>query len=95
VAPVWNVVAEPIEHWEFAIASDSDNYDRRSKVSVEGLRQRLSYLPHDELESKQFDWEWELTPRHRAGGASGQPPCPPMRLVFGGVCGVQGGGDGF
>ena len=63
---VWNVVAEPAEPWEFAIAQDSEEYDRRSKASVEGLHQRLTNLPMDEVEFKQIEWEWEITPEHRA-----------------------------
>lgn len=63
---VWNVVAEPVEAWEFAIADDSDEYDRDSKCSVAGLSRRLSYFPEDELEFKQVEWEWEVTPEHRA-----------------------------
>ncbi len=63
---VWNVVAEPVEPWEFAIAHDSDEYDRDSKGSVAGLSRRLSYFPEDELEFKQVEWEWEATPEHRA-----------------------------
>ena len=63
---VWNVVAEPIEPWELAIAEDSDEYDRKSKGSVAGLSERLSYFSGDELAFKQVDWEWELTPDHRA-----------------------------
>jgi SAM-dependent methyltransferase len=63
---VWNVVAEPVEPWEFAIADDSDEYVRHSKGSVEGLSQRLSHFPADALEFKQFDWEWEVTPEHLA-----------------------------
>jgi len=63
---VWNVVAEPIEPWEFAIADDSDRYDRQSKGTIEGLSQRLSYFPEDEVEFSQFAWDWEVTPRHLA-----------------------------
>ena len=63
---VWNVVAEPAEPWELSIAGDSDEYDRQSKGTVAGLNQRLSYFDDDDLEFKQIDWEWELTPQHRA-----------------------------
>ena len=63
---VWNVVAAPVEPWEIAIAGDSDEYDRRSKGTAAGLNDRLSYLPADELEFKQFEWDWVVTPEHRA-----------------------------
>lgn len=63
---VWNVVAEPIEPWELAIADDSDEYNRNTKGSVAGLNQRLSYLSEDELDFNQVEWEWELTPDQRA-----------------------------
>lgn len=63
---VWNVVSEPREPWEFAIADDSDEYNRRSKGSVDGLKQRLSCFPEDELEFKQIAWEWDVSPEHRA-----------------------------
>jgi SAM-dependent methyltransferase len=63
---VWNVVAEPIEPWEHALADDSDEYDRISKASTVGLNQRLSYFPEDELNFKQVEWQWELTPDDRA-----------------------------
>jgi SAM-dependent methyltransferase len=63
---VWNVVAEPIEGWEMAIADESAEYDRASKGSVAGLIRQLSYFAEDELDFTQVDWEWELTPDHRA-----------------------------
>jgi SAM-dependent methyltransferase len=63
---VWNVVAEPVEPWELSIAGDSDEYDRQSKGTVAGLNRRLSYLDDDDLEFKQVEWDWELTPEHRA-----------------------------
>jgi SAM-dependent methyltransferase len=59
---VWNVVAAPVEPWERALADDSQEYDRASKASAEGLNRRLSYLPEDELSFTQVAWEWELTP---------------------------------
>ena len=64
---VWNVVAEPVEPWEHALASDSDEYDRLSKSTHAGLGQRLSYFPEHELTFKQVPWEWEQTPDDRAG----------------------------
>lgn len=63
---VWNVVAEPVEPWEFSIADDSDEYDRQSKGTVAGLSRRLAYFDDDDLEFKQVDWEWEVTPEHLA-----------------------------
>jgi len=63
---VWNVVAEPVEPWEFSIAGDSDEYDRQSKGTVAGLKRRLSYFDDDDLEFKQVAWQWDLTPEHRA-----------------------------
>ncbi len=63
---VWNVPAEPVEPWEFAIAQESDEYDRHSKANVEGLRERLAYLPEDELEFKRIKWQWDVTPQQRA-----------------------------
>ena len=63
---VWNVAAEPIESWERALADDSDEYDRKSKASAEGLNTRLSYFDSDELEFKQLEWTWEVTPNHLA-----------------------------
>lgn len=63
---VWNVAAEPVEPWERTIADDSDEYDRRSKTSTEGLNTRLSYLDEDELRMEQFHWVWEVTPDHYA-----------------------------
>jgi SAM-dependent methyltransferase len=63
---VWNVVSEPIEPWEFDIAEESDEFDRNSKGSAAGIKQRLPYFREDELDFKQVEWEWELTPEHRA-----------------------------
>jgi SAM-dependent methyltransferase len=63
---VWNVAAEPLEPWERALADDSDEYDRKSKASAEGLNTRLSYFDRDELEFKQLEWAWEVTPDHLA-----------------------------
>jgi len=63
---VWNVVAEPVEPWEHALADDSDEYDRISKASAEGLNQRLSYFQKAELAFKQVEWQWEVTPDERA-----------------------------
>ena len=63
---VWNVVAEPVEPWELSIADDSDEYDRQSKGTVAGLNRRLSYFDDDDLQFKQVEWEWHLTPEHRA-----------------------------
>ena len=63
---VWNVVAEPREPWELAIADDSDEYNRASKGTVDGLTNRLEYLPRAELEFRRVDWEWELTREHPA-----------------------------
>jgi hypothetical protein len=37
-----------------------------SKASTEGLNTRLSYFDRDELEFKQLEWAWEVTPRHWA-----------------------------
>lgn len=59
---VWNVVAAPVEDWEHAMADDSDEYNRTSKVSSAGLNDRLSYFPEEELAFRQVDWEWDLTP---------------------------------
>lgn len=63
---VWNVAAEPIEDWERVLADDSDEYNRRTKASTDGLNTRLSYFDQDELEFKQVDWTWEVTPQHWA-----------------------------
>jgi SAM-dependent methyltransferase len=63
---VWNVVAKPVEPWEISIADDSDEYDRQSKGTVAGLNRRLCYFDEDDLEFKQIDRQWELTPEHRA-----------------------------
>ena len=63
---VWNVAAEPVESWELALSSDSDEYNRKSKASGEGLNTRLSYFDRDELEFKQIEWAWEVTPHHLA-----------------------------
>lgn len=63
---VWNVAAEPIEPWELALRDDSDEYNRKSKASADGLNTRLSYFSADELEFAQVDWAWEVTPDHLA-----------------------------
>jgi SAM-dependent methyltransferase len=63
---VWNVAAEPIEAWERALADDSDQYNRKTKASAEGLNTRLSYFDEDELEFRQLEWAWEVTPHHLA-----------------------------
>lgn len=61
---VWNVVAEPVEPWEHALAGP-DMYDRTTKGGPDGVRQRLPLAAPDELEFAQFDWVWSLTPAHR------------------------------
>ena len=63
---VWNVPAEPREPWERALADDSAAYDRRSKASTDGLNTGLSYLDPAELELRQVDWTWDVTPHHWA-----------------------------
>jgi SAM-dependent methyltransferase len=65
---VWNVVSAPVESWEFELAGISDKqYDRDTKGSAAGIKkQRLPYLPDDELEFAQFAWAWKLTPAHHA-----------------------------
>ncbi len=63
---VWNVVAEPVEPWEFELAGDSDTFDRDTKGTATGVTQRLSYVPEDELEFARFAWVWDMTPEHRA-----------------------------
>jgi SAM-dependent methyltransferase len=63
---VWNVAAAPVEPWEQALADDSDAYNRTSKASTEGLNTRLSYFDADEVEFKQLEWTWEVTPHHWA-----------------------------
>ncbi|HXH76863.1 class I SAM-dependent methyltransferase [Nocardioides sp.] len=63
---VWNVAAEPVEPWERDLAADSDDYDRKSKASTDGLNKRLSYFDPDELESNQVEWVWEVSPHHLA-----------------------------
>lgn len=63
---VWNVVAEPEEPWELALAGAPDMYDRDTKGGPDGVRERLPLASADELEFAQFDWVWELTPAHRA-----------------------------
>jgi SAM-dependent methyltransferase len=63
---VWNVVAEPVEPWEHAIAHDSEHYDRQSKGTVAGLKDRLSYFDEEDLEFEQVAWQWDLTPEDRA-----------------------------
>ncbi len=63
---VWNVVADPVEAWELELAGESASYDRATKGSTDGVRQRLSYFGDEELELAQFAWTWELTPEHYA-----------------------------
>lgn len=63
---VWNVVAEPVEDWELALAGSPDMYDRTTKGGPDGVRQRLPLAVADELEFAQLDWVWDLTPDHRA-----------------------------
>lgn len=63
---VWNVVAEPVEPWERALAGAPDMYDRETKGGPEGVRERLPLAAPDELDFAQFDWVWEVTPEHRA-----------------------------
>jgi SAM-dependent methyltransferase len=63
---VWNVVSEPVEPWERALADDSDEYNRKSKVSADGLNTRLSYFDRNELEFQRLEWAWEVTPHHLA-----------------------------
>lgn len=63
---VWNVVADPVEPWEFELAGESATFDRETKGSPAGVRRRLSYFPEDELELAQFAWAGEMTPEHQA-----------------------------
>lgn len=63
---VWNVVAEPVEPWEFELAGAPDMYDRQTKGDADGVKQRLPMARAGELEFAQFDWVWHLTPEHRA-----------------------------
>jgi SAM-dependent methyltransferase len=63
---LWNVAAEPIEPWERAIWDDSDEYNLISKATDAGLKERLSYLPEEELEFHRVAWTWEMSPHHRA-----------------------------
>jgi SAM-dependent methyltransferase len=63
---VWNVVAAPVEPWEFELTGESDTFDRDTKGSADGVRRRLSYLPEEELEFAQFAWVWDMTPEHQA-----------------------------
>lgn len=56
---VWNVLADPVEPWEFELGAEAQR-------DAAGVGKRLSYFPEDELEVRQFAWEWELTPEHRA-----------------------------
>jgi SAM-dependent methyltransferase len=63
---VWNVVAEPVEEWEIALAGAPDMYDRDTKGGPEGVSRRLPLAGADELEFAQFEWVWDLTPAHRA-----------------------------
>lgn len=62
---VWNVVAEPVEQWELALAGP-DMYDRSTKGGPDGVTERLPLAARDELEFARFDWVWDLTPVHRA-----------------------------
>ena len=63
---VWNVMADPVEPWEFELASEPEKFDRETKRDASDVAKRLSYFPEDELEVHQFAWTWELTPEHRA-----------------------------
>ncbi len=63
---VWNVAADPNEAWERALVDDSHEYDRKSKASVEGLYNRLSFVDRDELQFKLLEWVWQVTPRQLA-----------------------------
>ncbi len=63
---VWNVVAEPAEDWELALAGAPDMYDRSTKGGPDGVSRRLPLAAPDELEFAQFEWVWDLTPAHRA-----------------------------
>jgi SAM-dependent methyltransferase len=63
---VWNVVAAPVEPWEFELAGRSDKFDRDAKGGAAGIKRRLPYLAEDELEVARFAWVWELTPEHHA-----------------------------
>jgi ubiquinone/menaquinone biosynthesis C-methylase UbiE len=63
---VWNVVAEPVSPWELTLADDSDEYNRHSKASRDGLNDRLSYFPEVELEFTRVAWVWEMTPEQHA-----------------------------
>jgi SAM-dependent methyltransferase len=63
---VWNVVADPVEPWEFELAGESERFDRETKRDPAGLAGRLSCFRADELEMRVFPWTWELTPEHRA-----------------------------
>lgn len=67
---VWNVVAAPVEPWEFELASESDAFDRDTKGNAAAVRRRLSYFREDELEFTQFPWAWTITPEHRAAHAA-------------------------
>lgn len=65
LALVWNIVAQPVEPWELALAGP-DMYDRATKGGSDGVRQRLPLATPDELEFARFDWVWDLSPDHRA-----------------------------
>lgn len=64
---VWNVTAEPVEPWEVAMAgSVSDRYDRETKSSTDGLRERFWYFPEEEYAVNRFLWTREVTPEEHA-----------------------------
>lgn len=64
---VWNVTAEPVEPWEVAMAGGvSDRYDRDTKSSTDGLRERFWYFPEEEYEVNRFLWSREVTPENHA-----------------------------
>ena len=63
---VWNVLADPVEPWEFELASEAEMFDRETKRDADGVAKRLSCFPEDELERHQFAWKWVLTPENRA-----------------------------
>lgn len=63
---VWNVSADPVEDWEIELAGPSDQYDRDTKSSAAGLRERFSYFAEDGFEVNRFAWTREMTPESRA-----------------------------
>ncbi|CAN5620733.1 class I SAM-dependent methyltransferase [soil metagenome] len=63
---VWHVAAEPVEPWELDLMGESGRYDRSTKGSVQGLRNRLGYFRDEELDFAQFPWVCETTPEHLA-----------------------------